>query len=452
MKDAFFENSLLPVKIKDTNNALWIWGIAFLAGLIHFGWRAVAQDQFLDGLVYAAVSRNYALGLGDSWSPHFTGHAFSGHPTLFFGLEALFFRLLGDHWWTDRVFCLVIWLAGFWGLHKVAKHLSASPVAELIWVVFPLVGWAYPQNMLDSLVATWLIWAAYALLQRQFWLSGILLFLALLTKGPFALFALFLPLFLVKEGKWKGFLLQNGILVALLAILYVWDSGFRSFLSLYWSDQILGSVSGRGEHFDFADRFVPLIQLLLHLAIGLALIGVLLLLARQKPVFRKPHWRFLLIALIAIIPLLISAKQRSFYIVPALPFLALFLAESAPPVHLPKVRLFIPVLLTILLGTTIVLRFQSHTKYRKYATLAKQIPPGREKIRLTGALQQNWYLHAYLQRYRQTEFEMNAENCGCLMGIQLKSEPLDTTGGWTISGETEDFYLLRFSGSISDSK
>ena len=55
--------------------------------------------MFMDGTIYAAISRNLAEGVGTMWALHFSAGlfpVFREHPPLVFWLQSFFFRLLGD--------------------------------------------------------------------------------------------------------------------------------------------------------------------------------------------------------------------------------------------------------------------------------------------------------------------------------------------------------------------
>jgi hypothetical protein len=57
------------------------------------------QGMFVDGLMYATISNNLAQGIGSFWSPQLSQTvfpAFHEHPPLVFGIESIFFRVLGD--------------------------------------------------------------------------------------------------------------------------------------------------------------------------------------------------------------------------------------------------------------------------------------------------------------------------------------------------------------------
>ena len=64
-----------------------------------------SDGMFMDGLYYAAISRNLADGLGTFWYLHHTDFShpiFHEHPPLAIGIQSIFFYLFGGwevvHW------------------------------------------------------------------------------------------------------------------------------------------------------------------------------------------------------------------------------------------------------------------------------------------------------------------------------------------------------------------
>jgi len=69
------------------------------------GFRLFAEGMFVDGVTYAAISRNLANGLGSFWEPHFSATLdtqFHGHPPLALGMQSLAFRVFGDSLLVER--------------------------------------------------------------------------------------------------------------------------------------------------------------------------------------------------------------------------------------------------------------------------------------------------------------------------------------------------------------
>lgn len=87
----------------------WWWYAALVSCLILPNF--LTKGIFLDGALYASIARNMAEGQGSFWDPYYTEYFyphFREHPPLFFGLESIFFQIIGDHTFTERLFSLLL--------------------------------------------------------------------------------------------------------------------------------------------------------------------------------------------------------------------------------------------------------------------------------------------------------------------------------------------------------
>ena len=100
---------------KDALSSLWLFTVFFLAAM--FLPRLVPQGLFGDGLLYASLARNLAEGKGSMWAPWFSsgywldfasGAPYFENPPLMIWLEAVFFRILGDYWWVEKLYSLLL--------------------------------------------------------------------------------------------------------------------------------------------------------------------------------------------------------------------------------------------------------------------------------------------------------------------------------------------------------
>lgn len=85
--------------------------------------------MFMDGTIYAAVSRNLAEGVGSLWALHFSEGlfpVFREHPPLVFWLQSLFFRVLGDGFLTERAYDLIVVLATAWLMRSLWLRLVTT--------------------------------------------------------------------------------------------------------------------------------------------------------------------------------------------------------------------------------------------------------------------------------------------------------------------------------------
>ena len=85
---------------------LLIWLINLSVFLLFYMPDLLRDGMFGDGLLYATLANNLAHGIGTFWSPQvFSGApGFHGHPPLVFGIQSVFFRVLGDGMWVERLY------------------------------------------------------------------------------------------------------------------------------------------------------------------------------------------------------------------------------------------------------------------------------------------------------------------------------------------------------------
>ena len=201
-------------------------------------------DMFMDGTIYAAVSRNLALGFGDIWHPAFSptnGAAFYEHPPLAFLLESYAFRAFGDHFWVEKLYSALTAVATIAVVIAVWRQLTGrqSSLAEngwlpiLLWAMFKHWSWQYGNNYLENTVGVFATLAVYAVLranENQRVLSGWIVLAAVctlgavLSKGPVGLFPLITPVVAgatVHRKNWKRRLLGQ-FRIAGFILRHVW--------------------------------------------------------------------------------------------------------------------------------------------------------------------------------------------------------------------------------------
>jgi len=331
--------------------------------------RLVSEGTFLDGLLYAVMSRNLAEGVGSFWRPYLTAtltpEYFSDHPPFGIVLESFFFRAFGDHLWVESLYSLctavaagalvvLLWrrlTRGFPGL----SGLSWLPV--FLWVTVPLVSWSYANNMLENTLAVFVLGAAYFAVASfdgdRRWaapvvLAGACMWAGLFTKGVVALFPLavwpFAWLVLRRPGG-RGAAARTAIALAVVAILtgaVLLGALARESTSRYLHSQLLASLAGqRGvvpNRFGVVDKLFS--ELAPMLGVALVVSASLWWRVRQRGPSgpgggaMRPAWLMVLLGLCGSLPLLASPRQSGFYLVPAFPFFALGVALGiAPAVH-----------------------------------------------------------------------------------------------------------------------
>lgn len=187
--------------------------------------RMAQPGMFGDGLVYAVISRNLAIGVGSLWAPTYsqtTWVQFFDHPPLGFALQAVFFWLLGDHLFVERLYSFVAF--GLHALVLMAIWRRLQPreydwLPLLFWILPSIVTWGAINNMLENTQAL-LTSAAVLLLVGgrpgagtgastgpptnallRGAAGGLTIAAAFLTKGPVGLFPLAVPALLLLMPK-----------------------------------------------------------------------------------------------------------------------------------------------------------------------------------------------------------------------------------------------------------
>jgi hypothetical protein len=456
-----------------------IFTIAFIAAM--FFPRVLPEGMFADSLTYASIARNMAEGRGSFWSPYFSSsfwipfqgaqYAFYGHPTLAMGMQSVLFKVIGDHWFVEKLYCIIIWclsvflMIKLWQQQGRDKHLWWLPV--LVWYMMPTVLWSYPNFILDNTMAVFSIISAFIILKQypppdyfgtgqyfsillennsksqisifQLLFAGIFLHLAFLTKGPVGLFPLAIPciywfVFEKNIGK-KAFLKAIThtfwLFVGSFGTLILWYfyEPARNFWEKYINIQLVSSISenDQTEAYSVWDYFFIPKQLLIQSA---PLFGVLLLLflfskikktafAFEKTVSQKALF-FLLIALSGSLPMMISHKASDYFLLPALPFLALgfclwleptvslWLDKYTMSVHKSLIINRFMYVLAAGVGVYCLLQIGRVGREKelihdiKLLSQNNTIPSGA-KIAVCDRMMGHFYYHAYFQRYNTWE-------------------------------------------------
>ncbi len=296
--------------------------------------------MFMDGLIYSNVAANMAEGVGSFWQPTYTAthHPdFYQHPPLALGLLALFYKVLGTHIWVTKLYMVLTMLLCAWLTVKLWMRLGGKRengwMPLLLWTLIPIVTHFAFQGMLENTMVLFDLGAILLLLRpdRKAWnalLAGLLLAAAFLTKGYTGLFPLALPLLLwfFKRLSTFHFALStssmvSGVLLPLAVIaLAVPES--RGYFENYMQLQVLAGWSQGEVH-----RWQIIVDFLRNTAIVIGM--VLLVVIVNKGVGQKPtreYWAMWALVACAVLPMMVSTRQREFYLLTAMPIVAVLLA------------------------------------------------------------------------------------------------------------------------------
>lgn len=422
---------------RSNNTPFWLLLIGLF--LILVSKSLLTEGMFFDGVTYASISRNMAEGQGTFWNPHYTQTLypeFRQHPPLALGMEALAFRMLGDHWWVEKSYSVLMFLlsglfiALIW--KRTTNNLRWAWLPMLFWLAMPLVSWSATNNLLENTMSVFMLLSVYLMIvgyqrHHKIWLflSAFALLLAFLSKGFTGLFPLVFPILYCafdQKRKWIQGPIDSLILLVAVAV-------FAGIMFLvcpgsfgYIKDYIRLQVIGGGLHEATASsRFYIVVALLQQLIIPFVLALVLVICKIKNnfnsKVFEFPpdkgwFYSFLILGLLGVLPIMVSVKQRDFYMLAALPFFALACGHITLsmltlwlPKMTPKVRgwMTLGAACIVLLG--LVLNVFHIGKYGRDEALIEEVKQrvaeseGNNVIEISQEEYTQWAKHAYFMRY-----------------------------------------------------
>jgi 4-amino-4-deoxy-L-arabinose transferase-like glycosyltransferase len=429
-------------------NIFWIFtGTLFLVILLP---GMVQQGMFLDGITYSAISKNLANGIGNFWNPHYTNTlypSFYEHPPLVFGIQSLFFKIFGDSFLTERIFsfcnCLLSSFAIYLIWSRIFKGTEYQKFAWLplfFWIITPIISWSFKNNLLENTLSVFTLFALFFQIESvqkkslfSLVLGSICIVAAFLSKGFVGLFplaTLLIYAFVFKEFKNKKMVLYSIlslILPLLLLIFLYWIiPGFKNNFDHYLNQQLIPALNNQRE-ITTTSHFGLLIYLLIQLLLPFIILFIILVFRYIKKSDlkfdnTKMAQFFLLIGLSASLPLMITLKQRPFYLVPSLPFYILSFScfiVSIPNQKIGQIKkknhFLILIFSSLVIIITLVSSWISFGKIaRDYeiiqdvTAISNEVPKGTT-IQTTKKIWENWVLTAYLSRYQNISLDCNQE-------------------------------------------
>lgn len=434
--------------------------IFFVIGLFLLisGPALFSEGMFLDGTLYAAVARNLSIGQGGIWNLHYTNFLydqFNEHPPLAFWLQSLFFKLFGDSLLVERLYSLCTFLLSGFLLTKIWKKLQLPVDLQwlplLFFVLMPLVPWCAANNLLENTMLIFVLGAFIFFLNGQsgrsnlnFLWCGFSLALAFLTKGFTGLFLLAAPVifYLFGQISLRKMLSSSAMIVVsfllFFTVLFVFYPEAWDALERYFHRQVLRSLQ---EEQTVSTRFYILWKSVTESLIPLAIILLLKFILRKKELSSKmPDERvrsamIICIGYLGILPIVISLKQSGFYILTALPFLALGMAMMSIPLVqqvtknwiIPRKKGLIFVSLAVLfIGIGVSISFtttvgRDRDKVEAIKKFSAAIPEDAT-LYIPDFMFEQWSLHAYFNRYLKVSLCTDQPVTGSLYFTERQTE------------------------------
>ncbi len=367
-------------------------------------------------MTYASISRNLSEGIGSFLKPTYTltiYKEFYEHPPLQFYLESLFFRVLKDNFWTERIYSILVGFLSLLMLYFILKALNKFEnrnipnfSASFILISTPLTSWIMLNNMLENTLTLFLLISFFFLLLSIYKnpllsiISGIFLFFAFFTKGPVALFSIAFP-----------FLYYNKIpLKKIILILSLLMLGFSIFLLF---PDILNSILGHREI--VGSRFDPISKTIRELIIPFSFLFLI-------SFMRKLHITFdelSVFSLLGVFPLMISPKQMDWYVYPSFPFFSIFISfifvDSLNYLDRFFNRKPLKTLSIFTFFICCILMFLNYGKIKSYPEFHNDFKNSAFKVhRVVGvcptSLMHDWVVIALSQRYLKFSFSENIDS------------------------------------------
>lgn len=408
------------------------------------------DGMFMDGSIYAVISRNLAEGNGTFWNLYFSDTVFPvfrEHPPLALYLGSLGFHIFGDNIFPERFYSLLTGLLAAFLIILIQKRFIKNKINNyiiltlFIWLSFSLVRWTYANNLLENTMTVFVLLSAFFILTSfkrsrvlMLFISGVFLFAAFLSKGFPALFIwsiIFFYWLVYKEISFVRVIIDTFLLILftvlpLIVISQLSEDATESLLR-YFNKQVIGNIKIVKT---VNSRFYIIGAMLNEMIIPFIVVVALIIFAKIKRIKIsidkqdiKNSLFFFLISLSGILPIMISMKQRSFYIVPALPFLALSISYLMKNIiyTFPSIikffnnKFWVP-LSYGLFGISIVMIFvfsgkpgRDFDKLSDVYIITEEIPEN-EHVTICNKMNSDWSLHAYMQRYGKISLTVKDSN------------------------------------------
>jgi hypothetical protein len=401
--------------------------------------------MFLDGITYAAVSSMLADGIGSYDAPFYTtylGPIFYEHLPLGLIIESWFFDVLGQHFWVERLYCLIVLGISLLGMRKLWHYLTGGGISSawlcFLYITIPLVFWSYREHTLEVSMTAFCIWAVYGGIKAidktsVGWavVCAALTMTAVWCKGPTGAFTVTAPLLyaICTRIDFKRFSIGTVPIIgfALMSIILLQVEVTRNIFTQYLEAQLLPSLAGERE-ITATNRLELLLDLALEIVVPLALAIIVWGISRRfsnavqlTGLDRRKIGFLLLVGISASVPLIISLKQRRFYLLPSLPFYTMAIAYWSMPYlvatksHITqKWRTALGLTgLAIILVSSIIMVANAGGYARNQAIIEDIIAidlhvEDEQVISADQALCDDWAIHAYFARYARVSLQCDS--------------------------------------------
>ena len=335
---------------------LWFFSLSLFLLLIVL--PLTRQGMFLDGVIYAAIAKNLALGQGSLWHPFYsktTFPVFYEHPPLALYLQSLFFRILGKGFGVEQAYCLLMAfgqfaLIAYYWVKKEKTPFYSLALLLLLWLLAPL-NLKYVNNHLEATLTLFTTFATLLLLIKtksrinfiiQYVSAAAVILIAFFCNGPTAFFPLAVPLIqalLDKPIAWydgiKNTIFFALLLAILLSIFYLLVPDALINTQHYLNEQLLPSTTGSRQLnlIGFYHLYVFNLYFRAYWLLAVFALACMTIAAKMKDLSigallvqhlkNKNFLLFFLLSLVSSLPIAVSHRQALNYIMQSAPFFTL---------------------------------------------------------------------------------------------------------------------------------
>ena len=352
-----------PLKMMPKNNNV-PWWILTVSIVLAFTLPVLVQDaMFQDAMLYSSVSHNLAIGIGTFWFPQYSTLNIAGipsfheQPPLVFGIQSVFYKVLGDSIYVERFYTLLMIIAHIilinvlWKLNfnKTHNQYKLGWIAVTFWILIPVCSWCFHNNLMENTMSIFDLAAVIIIVQHlkkqsvnyfAWIIAGLLIFLASFSKGLPGLFPIIVPFLYWIVNRKSGF--QKHLFLALLlfsvpaviyTILFIIPVS-RESLSIYVFKRLLVRIDSMPTSSYRLEIFWRLFTEMIPVLLVLCIVFAVGFFKKANFAIRensKTAAFYFLIGLSGSTPLALTMVQKGWYLVPSFPYFAIAAAMLISP-------------------------------------------------------------------------------------------------------------------------
>lgn len=442
-----------------------------------------SRGMFLDGVVYANFSKNFAIGDGSFLHPFYSKTYlinFISHPPMFFFIEGLFFKIFGTGFLVERFYSVLnVLITGIITIKLYKKLGFNNAFLPLFFLIsIPLITWSAVNNIIENtlMIFTTLSVLFYlcSLERKRFlflFLSGLSISIGFSLKGFVAFFPYSFPFIywaVLRKNNFKSMIFDTILIIAFsiipILISFLSFPGLKEYFISYFNTQILGSISNIktvDSRFYILGRFLSEI---IPSIIICGLYGLIIKLKTKNLPFilnytNKKPLMIIIFSLTAVFPIMISMKQSGFYLLPSFPFLAIAfssLIDNSVGDLLSKLNIrsktynwiknisFVLFVFSIILSVSFYGKDNRDKKLLSDMDIIANYLPSKAIVSVSKEMEEEYSLFAYYARFYNISLDPNTNNSRRYLLIRKEySNNFEKNNYKNIKLNTESFYLYE---------